>query len=136
MDVIDGLTIILPGSDVLALLQRRIEDHQTEADWWTKEQQRMIGDQTAAAPLLPERLCEREAQRHEWRARVLTFVKDHLAVTTTYRLSEADVEALLPGKPAWMEHGDTIPSTRPAALRDRCSRPVPPTAALAALSGD
>jgi hypothetical protein len=105
MDVIDGLTIIVPGSELLALLQRRIDDHQTEAEWWTKEQQRMIGDQTDEAPLLPERLCEREAQRHEWRVRILTFVKDHLAVSSPYRLSEADVEALLPGKPAWMEDG-------------------------------
>jgi len=103
MDVINGLKVTLPGSELLALLQQRIDGHQVEADWWTREQHRMIGDQTDDAPLLPERLCEREAQRHEWRARVLTFLKDHLAVGAAYCLSEAEVEELLPGKPAWLE---------------------------------
>jgi hypothetical protein len=50
-------------------------------------------------------MCENEAQRHEWRAAVLGFIRDRIECAEVYRLGEADLlfGELLPEKPGWLE---------------------------------
>ena len=43
-----------------------------------REQARTTEDQTDEEPLLPEHMCENEAERLEWRADVLELLRDHL----------------------------------------------------------
>jgi hypothetical protein len=53
-----------------------------------------------------------EAERHEWRADVLGFIRDHLESLQVYRLAEADLTfgEILPEKPGWLEQDE--PSER------------------------
>jgi hypothetical protein len=50
-------------------------------------------------------MCANEAERHEWRAEVIEFIRDHIDATETYRVGEADLAfgELLPDKPGWLE---------------------------------
>jgi hypothetical protein len=54
---------------------------------------------------LPEHMCEHEAERHEWRADVLEFIRDRIESAEVYRLGEADLHfgELLPQKPGSVE---------------------------------
>jgi hypothetical protein len=62
-------------------------------------------DETEDSPIMPEHICENEAEREEWRAAVLGFIRDRIDPLTTYRLAESDFELieLLPEKPGWLE---------------------------------
>lgn len=55
-----------------------MEDHRQRADWWKREQARTPEEQTEDQPVLPEHICENEAERHEWRAAVLGFIRDRI----------------------------------------------------------
>src|SRR5207249_3216993 len=61
--------------------------------------------QTEDEPLLPDHICANEAERHDWRADVLTFIRDHVDAAAVYRLGEADLAfaELLPEKQSWLE---------------------------------
>ena len=50
-------------------------------------------------------MCENEAERHEWRASVLSFIGDHVDIKETYRLGADDLAfgELLPDKPGWLD---------------------------------
>jgi hypothetical protein len=111
---IDGLKLTLTGKQVQDLLQERIEAHEGRSEWWKHEQARTPEDQTEDAPLLPEHMCEHEAERHAWRAEVLTFVRDHLDAFEVYRLGANDLEfgELLPEKPGSVEQVDYEERTR------------------------
>ena len=52
--------------------------------------------------VLPEHMCTSEAERHEWRADVLGFIRDHIDASEMYQLGEADLAfgELLPEEPA------------------------------------
>lgn len=56
-------------------------------------------------PLLPEQICENEAERHEWRAAALEFIRDRIELAEVYRLGERDLDfgELLPEQPRWLE---------------------------------
>jgi hypothetical protein len=103
--MIDGLRLTLTGAEVRTLLEKRIQAHARRAEWWRHEQARTPEEQTEEEPLLPEHTCENEADRHDWRASVLGFIRDHIEFTEVYRLGEADLEfgELLPAKPGWLE---------------------------------
>lgn len=105
---IQGLTLTMTGAELRDLLKDRIRVHGDCARRWEREQARTPDDQTEAAPLLPPEMCENEAERHEWRADVLGFIRDHIEPAETYRLGEADLAfgELLPAKPGWLEQED------------------------------
>jgi hypothetical protein len=102
---IDGLKLTMSGVEMQKRLERRIEEHQRCVERWKREQARTPDQQTDDEPLLPDHLCANEAERHEWRAEVLTFIHDHIDVAEVYRLAEADLAfgELLPAKPGWLE---------------------------------
>jgi hypothetical protein len=102
---IEGLKLTMRGVEVRKLLEERIDEHQRRADRWKREQARTPEQQTEDEPLLPDHMCANEAELHEWRAMVLTFIHDHIDSADVYRLTEADLAfaELLPEKPAWLE---------------------------------
>ena len=103
--MIEGLKLTISGEELRTLVERRIDHHKRSAERWKREQARTPAQATDDEPLLPEHICENEAERHEWRAEVLRFVLDHLETGETYRLGEADLAfaELLPDKPGWLE---------------------------------
>ena len=105
---IDGLKLTIRGGELRELLEQRIQDHQRHAEWWRYEQARTPEQQTEAEPLLPRAVCAHEAERHDWRADVLAFIRDHIEPSEVYRLGETDLVfgELLPERPSWMEQKD------------------------------
>jgi hypothetical protein len=103
--MIEGLRLTVTGEELQALLEQRMEEHQRRAEHWKREQARTPEEETDDEPLLPDHLCENEAERHEWRADVLGFIRDHIDSSEVYRLGEVDLAfaELLPDKPNWLE---------------------------------
>jgi hypothetical protein len=90
---------------VKSLANRPVNDDLVRAIVDTREQARTPEEQTEDEPLMPEHICENEAERHEWRVTVLEFIRDRIESAEVYRLGEADLRfgELLPEKPAWLE---------------------------------
>ena len=107
--MINGLQLTIPGEEVRRLLEQRLEDHRQRADWWKREQARTPKEQTEDTPLLAEHICENEAERHEWRAAALEFIRDRIESAEVYRLGEADLRfgELLPEKPGCWSRRNT-----------------------------
>jgi hypothetical protein len=124
--VINGLQLTIPGEEVRRLLEQRLEDHRQRADWWKREQARTPKEQTEDEPLLPEQICENEAERHEWRAAVLEFIRDRIESAEVYRLGEADLRfgELLPEKPGWLEQEEYEERTSVGFHLERLSKRV------------
>ena len=112
--MIDGLKLTLSGTELRTLLESRVQRHEEMASRWTCETLRDKSDETEDAPLLPQHICENEAERHTWRALTLTFIRDHVEPDETYRLGAADLEygELLPEKPKWVEQDEYEERTR------------------------
>ena len=106
--MIDGLKVTLTGEQIRKLIDERVAEHRSSAAHWNRESARTLADQTEDQPLLPEHMCQHEAGRHEWRAEVLTFLRDHLDPSEIYRLGETDLEfaELLPAPPASVEQDE------------------------------
>ena len=53
-------------------------------------------------------MCEHETERHEWRADVLDFIRNHVEAEENYRLGAVDLEfgELLPAKPGTIEQAE------------------------------
>jgi len=103
--VIDGLKLTMRGEEIRTLLDDRIRVHQRRSAHWKQEAERTPEEQTEENPLLPTHMCENEAERHDWRIRALTFIRDHVDSGETYHVGESDLVfgELLPEKPGWME---------------------------------
>ena len=103
--MIDGLKLTLSGEELRTLLEQRIANHRRGVERWKQELERTPEDATDDNPLLPDDMCENEAERHEWRIEVLEFVRDHIDLSEVYRLAEADLRfgELLPDKPGWLK---------------------------------
>ena len=124
--MINGLQLTIPGEEIRRLLEQRMEDHRQRADWWKHEQARTPQDQTEDEPLLPEHICENEAERHEWRAAVLEFIRDRVESAEVYGLGEADLRfgELLPEKPGWLEQAEYEERTSVGFHLERLSKNV------------
>jgi hypothetical protein len=99
--MIDGLRLTFLGEDLRRLLADRIDGRQQCASRWRRELARTPEQQTEDEPLLPDHMCEREAERHEWHVEFLEFIRDRVEPVEAYRLGEADLvfAELLPPKP-------------------------------------
>lgn len=104
---VDGLKLTFKGDQLRALLDERVQRHLRLAESWKRDLARSPEQQTDEA-LLPVRLRVHEAQRHEWRAAVLQFLRDHVEPSEVYRLGEADLDfgELLPEKPDSLERDE------------------------------
>ena len=112
--MIEGLKLTVTGEELANLLERRIESHKRSAARWQHEAGRTPEEATDDEPLLPEHICENEAERHVWRANVLRFIRDHIDINETYRPGEGDLAfgELLPGKPGWLDQEEYEERTR------------------------
>jgi hypothetical protein len=124
--MIDGLKMTLTGEELRKLLDTRAAERRRAAARWQSEQERAPETATEDAPLLPDHLCENEAQRLEWRADVLTFLRDHLDPSEIYRLDLSDLETaeLLPLKPEWLVQDEFEESTRVGFSLERIAKRV------------
>lgn len=106
--MIDGLKLTMTGEEIRSLIEQRAAEHRTRATNWKREAARTPEDQTEDRLLMPERMCEHEAGQHEWRAEVLTFVRDHVDPSEIYQLGEWDLDfaELLPTRPEWLEQDE------------------------------
>lgn len=114
VSMIDGLKLTMTGEQLRKLLRERAEAHRASAAQWDHEAKRTPEEQTEEEPLLPEHMCENEAERHEWRAEVLEFIREHLEPLEIYRLGESDLEfgELLPPTPDSVEQSEYEERTR------------------------
>ena len=112
--MIDGLKLILTGEEIKSLLEQQAAAHRTQATHWRREAMRPLEEQIEHGRVISEQRCESEAARLEWRADVLTFLRDHLDPSEVYRLGESDLEfaELLPEPPASLEQEDLGPFAR------------------------
>lgn len=99
--MIDGLKVMLTGEELRAVLDERAATHRASAAHWDREAKRTFADEAEDPPLLPQHICQNEAARQEWRASVLTFVRDRVDALEVYRLGLADLEFIevLPAEP-------------------------------------
>src|SRR5690242_1279546 len=106
--MIDGLRLTIAGEELQQLLNERIDEHRRCAAHWKRELARAPDQQTEDHQLLPDHICENEAERHEWRIEVLEFIRDRIEPAEVYRLGEVDLgfAELLPAKPGWMEQAE------------------------------
>jgi hypothetical protein len=106
--MIDGLKVTLTGEELRRLLDERIAERRAGAERWDHERRRTMTAENDDPSLLPEHICKNEADRQQWRAEVLTFLRDHLDPLEVYRLGESDAEfgELLPRQPGWMEEDE------------------------------
>jgi len=81
-------------------------------------------EQTDDEPLLPDHICENEAERHEWRANVLSFIRDHVDIKETYRLGADDLAfgELLPDKPGWLDQEEYEERTKVGFQLERLTK--------------
>jgi len=124
--MIDGLKITISGEELRTLLGDGVRRHEKKASRWTRETMRTEEDETEDAPLLPQHMCENEAERHTWRATVLAFIRDHVDAGETYRLSVAELDEgeLLPEKPGWLVQDEYEERTRVGFNLDRLVKSV------------
>jgi len=103
--MIAGLKLTITGEEVRALLQHRAQQHLIRAECWRQERDKSSEHQSENAFFCSEEMCDNEAERHQWRADVLEFIRDHVDPREAYQLGEADLifGELLPEKPAWLE---------------------------------
>ena len=122
--MIDGLKLTLTGEELRARLEERVRSHEQRASRWTHERERTDAYATEEKPLLPDQICEYETERHNWRAEVLTFIRDHIDASETYRLDAADLEfaELLPDKPRSIEQEEYEEQTRVGFSLERLAK--------------
>jgi hypothetical protein len=104
-NVIDGLKLRMTGVELRELLTDAAKARLRLADHWKREAARApVVTQKKDNSQLPGRICEKEAERQEWRAEVLTFLKSHVDESATYWLGRDDLEFgdLLPEDPDWL----------------------------------
>ena len=89
--MIDGLKLTMTGEEIRTALDERIRVHERRAEQWRHEANRPIGSQTEEEPLLPTHMCENEVEEEQWRIQVLTFIREHVCPSETYRLNEKDL---------------------------------------------
>jgi len=131
--MIDGLKVTITGEELHKLLERRAALHRERAAHWERERERTPEEQRPEeqredALVLPDHICENEADRHEWRAEVLDFLREHLEPMEVYRLGEGDLEfgELLPEEPGWMEQEEYEERNRIGFELERLRREVAP----------
>jgi hypothetical protein len=111
------------GEEIRRLLDERVQAHEARAAHW-RERIDVPVDDDDPKTWMPDHICENGAEEHEWRARVLMFVRDHIEADELYRLDEVDLEfgELLPEKPGWMEQAEYEERTAVASNLDRLRR--------------
>jgi hypothetical protein len=124
--MVEGLKLTFSGNELRNLFEQGARRHEEKATRWRFEAGRTEEEETEEAPLLPQSVREYEVERHVWRARVLSFLRDHVDANETYRLGAADLAfgELLPGKPACVEQDEYEERTRLGFNLERLAKSV------------
>jgi hypothetical protein len=124
--MIEGLRLSITGEELRRLLDERMADHGASVDRWKRELARTPAEEPADAVVVPGHICENEIDRHEWRAEVLAFIRDHVEPSEMYLVGEVDLAfaELLPQKPGWMEQSEYEERTRVGFTLERLVREV------------
>jgi hypothetical protein len=107
--VVDGLKLTMTGVELRALLVDAAKARVRLADHWKREAARAPDERKPGSKSrLPGRICEKEAERQEWRAEMLNFLRNHVDASATYWLGREDLEFgdLLPEEPDWLEEDE------------------------------
>lgn len=122
--LVDGLKLTFTGAELHEVLQERIDAHLARAAHWRTELARTPDDQTEDHPLVPGHLCECEAERHDWRVKVLSVIRDHVDRFEVFRLGEGDLAfgELLPENPRWLKQEEYEERTGVAFNLERLTR--------------
>ena len=86
--VIDGLKVTMSGSELRAKLEERIESHARQAAHWAKLRDEPPSEEGVC---IPEHLVQHGIERAHDQVETLTFLRDHIIETETYRLGEYDL---------------------------------------------
>jgi hypothetical protein len=123
---IDDLKLAFSGVELHELLDERIESHTASATWWRREAARTPEEQTEDEPLLPEEMCKNEAERHEWRVEVLSFIRSHTDQYDEYRIGASDLEfaELLPPRPSSVEQNEFEERNRAGFSLERIAKQI------------
>ena len=126
--MIDGLKVTVTGEELQKLLERRAASHRQRAVDWQRELERTPEEQEKESVFLPELVCENEAERNEWRAQVLDFLRERLEPLEVYRLGESDLEfgELLPEEPDWIQQEEYEERNRVGFELERLGRRLSP----------
>jgi hypothetical protein len=101
--MIDGRKLTFSGETLRTMLGQRIRRHEEKAGHWTRETLRAEDDETEDAPLLPQHMCENEAERHTWRAQVRFAIQGlHLAHVRRCALMQRRASRRLGDNDAWL----------------------------------
>jgi len=124
--MIEGFRLTISGEELRRLLDERMADHGDSVDRWKRELARTPAGEPADEVFVPDHICENEIDRHEWRAEVLAFLRDHVDPSEVYPVGEADLAfaELLPQKPGWMEQLEYEERTRVGFTLERLVREV------------
>jgi hypothetical protein len=107
--IVDGLKLTMTGVELRTLLVDAAKARVRLADHWKREAARAPDERKPGSKSpLPGRICEKEAERQEWRAEMLNFMKNHLDPSATYWLGREDLAFgdLLPEEPDWLEEDE------------------------------
>jgi len=123
---IDGLKLKFAGEELRTLLDQRRREHEERAARWRHELTRGPQDQTEDEPLLPDHICENEAERHDWHAEVSAFIRDHIDPDEFYQLGQADLEfgELLPEKPGSLKQTEFEERSRVGFSLERIAKKI------------
>jgi hypothetical protein len=121
--MIDGLKLTMTGEELRGRLVERVTYHERRAHWYKDEAKRETSDENDGI-VLPERMCEYESERHEWRAEVLAYIREHIEGGEVYRLGEADMAfgELLPEAPGSVQQEAYERDTRIAFNLERLTK--------------
>lgn len=123
---IDGLKLKFAGEELRTLLDGQCRDHEERAAQWRRELTGDRQDQTKEEPVLPDHICENEAKRHDWHAKVSAFIRDHIDPDEIYQLGQADLKfvELLPKRPRWIQQDEYEEGRRVASGLERIAGKV------------
>jgi hypothetical protein len=124
--MIDGLKLTLTGEELRARLQERVEDHQRRVEWYRHEKTREPDPNDEYDFCLPEHQCEYGEELHDWRARALAYIAEHIEGGEVYRLSDADLAfgEILPEKPGSVRQSDFERDERIGSSLERIAKEI------------
>jgi hypothetical protein len=101
--MIDGLKLIMPGTELRNRVTARIQWHESRVAHFERELKRTAGDETEDILPVPEHILELKRDDHLDQVEILTLIREHVIPEEVYRLDEGDLRfaGLLPETECW-----------------------------------
>jgi hypothetical protein len=123
--MVDGLKLTMTGEELRERLEEGMKRHDRRAQWYKKEAEKE-GTGGEDGVILPEHICEYQQERHEWRASVLSYIRDHIEGGEVYRLGESDLAfgEILPEAPGVVQQQEYERETGVAFNLERLTKEI------------